>query len=246
MNEHPFQALLELVQFDQAINHINSQIAECKQDIANLENKLFEAENTLGDAKKKVRDLQKLVDEQELIMKEVNVLERGKKNLLGATQNYKEMMALQAEILVLQEQEANAEQQLMDCWNKLEAAQKELAQADQAYTKNKEEIDAITAKRTQEIAQLQSELEAKQAERKPLEVKVPDEWREKYTIMKARVANPIVPVKNSSCSACYYTITDQEMMRLKRRALLQCHGCFRLLFSEEAMATFAEPSADKL
>lgn len=243
MTEQPFQALLELVQFDQAINHLNSQIAECKQDISNLFDQFQQAENTLDESKRKVREYKKLVDEQELIMKELNTQERDKKNRLGNAENYKEMTALQAEIVTLQENEAHTEAQLLDLWNKLDAAQKELEAAERAFIARKDEIETLTSKRNQEIAALQSELDAKLTERKPLEVKVPDEWREKYTIMKARVTDPIVAVKNNSCSACYYSLTSQETVRLRHRALLQCQGCFRLLYSPEAMSSSAEATA---
>lgn len=242
MNEQPFQALLELVHFDQAINQINSQIAACKQEVSNLVEQLQEADNTLDETKRKVRDYKKLVDEQELIMKEIGVAERAKKNALQGATNYKEMMALQAEIQTLQTEEADAEQKLLDLWNKLENANKELAAAEEVFAKRKEENDASTARLNQEIAELQSSVNAKLAERAPIEAKVPDEWREKYSIMKARVANPVVPVKNNSCTACYYTVTSQEATRLRHRALLQCQGCFRLIYSEEAMASSAEAS----
>lgn len=236
MNEHPFTALLELVQFDQAINHLNSQIAACKEDISTLTDQLLEADNIREDSAKKVRDYKKLVDEQELIMKEIAAQERDKKNVLNNAASYKEMMALQSEIAMLQGEQEKVETQLLDVWNKLDAAQRELSAAEHTFAQKKADIDALVAKRTQEIAGLQKELDAKLVERKPLEVKVPDEWREKYSIMKARVANPIVPVKNNSCTACYYTMTSQELVRLRNRALLQCQQCFRLLYSEEAMS----------
>ena len=241
MNEQPFQALLELVHFDQAVNQINSQIATCKQEVLNLFEQLQEADNTLDEAKRKVRDYKKLVDEQELIMKEVGVAERAKKNALQGASNYKEMMALQAEIQTLQNEEAHSEQQLLDLWNKLDAANKELVAAQEIFAQRKEENDSATARLNQEIAELQNELSAKLVVRAPLEAKVPDEWREKYSVMKARVANPVVPVKNNSCTACYYMVTSQEATRLRHRALLQCQGCFRLIYSEEAMTTPAEP-----
>lgn len=242
MNEQPFQALLELVHFDQAVNQINSQIAICKQEVSNLFEQLQEADNTLDEAKRKVRDYKKLVDQQELIMKEVGVAERAKKNALQGASNYKEMMALQAEIQTLQNEEAHSEQQLLDLWNKLDAANKELIAAQEIFAQRKEENDSATARLNQEIAELQNELSAKLVVRAPLEAKVPDEWREKYSVMKARVANPVVPVKNNSCTACYYMVTSQETTRLRHRALLQCQGCFRLIYSEEAMSMPAEPA----
>lgn len=235
MIEQPFQALLDLVHFDQDVNQINSHIDAHKQELWNLSIQLQEVENAFNEAKAKVHDAKKLVDEQELAIKEINTAEREKKIALQAASNYKEMTALQSEMQTLQQNEQHIEQQLLDSWNKLEGVQKEFAKGQEEFTKHKEEIEAKTTKLNQDIAQLQSELSTKLMERAPLEAKVPDEWREKYSIMKARVPNPVVPVKNNACSACYYQVTSQEATRLRRRALLQCQGCFRLLYSEEAM-----------
>lgn len=239
MTEQPFQALLELVRFDQEINQITTQIDACKQDILTLETTLKTAHNSFALVQQKVQDAKKLVDERELILKEVGDAARAKKNILQAAASYKEMMALQAEIQVLQEEEAQSEQKLLDFWNKLDTATKEFNGAQQEYNKHKDEFDQASAQENQEISTLRAQVDALMVQRPPLEVKVPEEWREKYTIMKARVTNPIVPVKNNSCTACFYTVTSQEITRLRRRALLQCQGCFRLLYSEEAMSSDA-------
>jgi predicted nucleic acid-binding Zn-ribbon protein len=236
MTDHPFQALLELVRFDQDINHLNDQIEEHKASAEKLQDELYEAQNIREEAKKKARDYKKLVDSQELIIKEIGISVKEKKRRLDSASNYKEMTALQEEIAALHAQEADAEQQLLDSWNKLENAQKESESADRAYEGKQAEIEASITRHRDAIAKIQQEVEEKKNERAPLESKVPDEWREKYSIMRARVSNPIVPVVNDTCSACFYSITSQEVVRLRHKAILQCHGCYRLLYLPEAMA----------
>lgn len=63
---------------------------------------------------------------------------------------------------------------------------------------------------------------------------LPEEWLEKYAIMRARINDPVVPVFDGNCSACFYKISVQDMQFLKHRKLIQCKDCFRLLYLEGA------------
>ena len=100
--------------------------------------------------------------------------------------------------------------------------------------KIKELEDAMIEKQLA-IDSLKNELETLHRERPGKEVLVPEEWLEKYSHMRMQVADPVVSVLSGGCSACFYTIPNHEMMRLKRRAVIQCKGCFRLLYMKEAM-----------
>ncbi len=73
------------------------------------------------------------------------------------------------------------------------------------------------------------------AQRVEKEANVPAEWLEKYTMMRARVSDPVVEIFHQSCGACSHLITQQEIIRAKRGALLQCQNCFRLLYAPEIM-----------
>lgn len=70
-------------------------------------------------------------------------------------------------------------------------------------------------------------------DRQSKEQAVPAEWLEKYATMRARVTDPVVPVINGDCSACFYQVSTQDMQQLRHRKLLQCKDCFRLLYLPE-------------
>ena len=67
---------------------------------------------------------------------------------------------------------------------------------------------------------------------------LPDEWLGKYEHMRGRVADPVVPVQQDSCSACFYSISSRDLQTLKQGDLLQCKDCYRFLYykSDEAQA----------
>ena len=62
---------------------------------------------------------------------------------------------------------------------------------------------------------------------------VPEEWLEKYEVMKGRVPDPAVPIMNGTCSACFYTLSPEDSLSLGRKALLQCKSCFRFIYKLE-------------
>ena len=67
---------------------------------------------------------------------------------------------------------------------------------------------------------------------------------EKYAVMRAKVTDPVVPVIDGSCSACFYKISPQDMQLLARRKLVQCKDCFRLLYLVEAQKQKSVESKD--
>ena len=87
----------------------------------------------------------------------------------------------------------------------------------------------------QKIESLQSNLTAYEQKRPEKEKIVPEGWLEKYTIMKARVPDPVVPITEGACSTCFYALTNQDVIRARKGCLLQCKGCYRLLYLLEAM-----------
>ena len=89
-------------------------------------------------------------------------------------------------------------------------------------------------------ATLRADVNALIEQRTEKEKSVPAEWLEKYSMMRARVSDPVVPIVHQSCSACSQMITKQDDTRAKRGALIQCQQCFRLLYAPEVMEKHAD------
>lgn len=58
------------------------------------------------------------------------------------------------------------------------------------------------------------------------------EWLAKYQEMKTHVADPIAPVIRDACGSCFYEVLAQDLVRLKKNAILPCQSCFRLLYCD--------------
>lgn len=235
MSDHPFQAFIELISLDQDIRTVHREIIQIQQSTEKYLAEKQEVVGRLDQFKQHVHELRKMVDTQELEMKELDQQEKAQKDRLDSVGNVKEHQALKKEIERFKREQHEAEVTLMSIWNKLEIAQKELTEQQTAYDAKIEELHKIIHDQQEKITGLQQQLVEKKNERPTRESGIPQDWLDKYSHMRMQVENPVVPVERGGCSACFYTIPDQELLRLNRRALVQCKGCFRLLYAQEAM-----------
>jgi predicted nucleic acid-binding Zn-ribbon protein len=235
VSNSPFSAFINLIALDQEIRGLHEKISELQQTSESLLAQKQELSSRLEQFKQHVHDLKKMVTDQEYELKELDLQERAKKEQLDSLTDIKHYQPLKREIDRLKQTQHEKEQHLMAIWNKLDIAQKEFEEQQTHYTVKLEELHTQLDTNQQQINQLMATLAEKKEERPSKEIGVPDEWLEKYTLMRLRVPDPVVPVMQGGCSACSYPVTEQELIRLKRKALVQCKGCFRLLYMQEAM-----------
>ncbi|EKD48517.1 MAG: hypothetical protein ACD_64C00269G0002 [uncultured bacterium] len=244
MNEHPFTAFIDLISLDQQIRTIHQKITTLTQETETHLSEKKKIVDRLEQFKQHVHDLKKVVHEKELSIKAIDALEKQKKAQLDNFKSAKEYQPLKKEIDRLKQEQHDTEASLMAIWNKLEGAQKELDEQKASYSSKIEELHTAIAQQHDQIAQLQTELTRKKSERPSKEAGIPQEWLDKYTHMRMRVEDPVISLLDDNCSACYYTVANQELIRLKRRAIVQCKGCFRLLYMKEAMNPESQQATD--
>ena len=66
--------------------------------------------------------------------------------------------------------------------------------------------------------------------RKAYLLDLPVEWLEKYNRMRNVVSNPVVALVAGTCGGCSFMLTQQIMMALEQNKLIQCSGCYRLMY----------------
>ena len=62
------------------------------------------------------------------------------------------------------------------------------------------------------------------------EEEAPAEYMQEFRRSKESVPNPVVPVIENHCSACYSQITVHDLAMLRRHILVTCSECFRKLY----------------
>jgi predicted nucleic acid-binding Zn-ribbon protein len=233
MSETPFQTFIDLISFDQKMLANEKAIAVLKKEIVDLHYKEKQVASGLEHAKSNTINARKAVDKLELEMKTLDAHEREKKQRLENSTDYKQYQSLKSEIDQLKRKQTENEEILIGAWNQLEATQRELESIKQIHAQSTQELEQLLHKKEQEIKDIEQDLVIKKAERVEKEKLVPAEWIEKYVMMRARVSDPVVPVINGNCSACVYGVTEEDLISLRRKKLLQCKGCFRLLYAQE-------------
>lgn len=233
MSEHPLQAFIDLVTFDREHVALETDGQKFEQEIVDLNNKSLQLAQTLEQAKTCLHDARKEVDERELEMKELDAQHEKEKERLETVTNTKQYQAIKNEIESLKKAQSNLDETLLDSWNRLETAQKEHGVLEKEVEKKLAEQQKAIQEKESSVVKVKARIEKLAKIRPDKEKLVPAEWLERYSMMRARVDDPVVPVLHGSCSACFWAIPSQDLLTLKRKALLQCNGCYRFLYIDE-------------
>jgi predicted nucleic acid-binding Zn-ribbon protein len=233
METNPFQLFIELVTFDQKIVNNENHIKKLEKEISDLTNEINSLQANLNNSKEIYVAAHKEVDAIELKMKELDQIEKNRKKKLEESGNPKEYTTLKKEIEKIKQTQFEIEPKLVESWNKLETTKKEYETKKVEFENKIKAIQDSIDQKNKQIETIEDELTKLEEERSGKEKGIPEEWIAKYNIMHKQVKNPVVPVISNSCSACFYTITSQDMIYLKNKRLLQCKRCYRFLYLPE-------------
>ena len=235
MNRFPFDAFIGLVHFDQAIQKTIKEIDDKQIELVHQQEQkqVFQAE--LDQLKTAVHDAQKEVHEKELEMKKLDGREAEVKVKLDDIANAKQYMAFKKELDAIQKTQLAHEDALVAVWNQLETAQRTMSQKQDVAQEKISQMDATLDGTRKQITELQHKLETDKKTRPEKTEAVNEEWLQKYEMMQGRVDNPVVEVVQGGCGGCFYAIPNQQLLRLRNRALLQCNSCYRFLYDPEVL-----------
>jgi len=230
MNRDPFQSFIDLTQFDQTIYSLKQQIEQSKATLDKIdqEEKLLTIQ--IAQAQDQWHQAKKAVDERELEMKLLEEQERTKKNQLENLKNPKDYFSLNADLEHIKKKQHALEDDIIQVWHTLEQAKRALDQMKKDVEDKKQHLEGSRNQQKELLAQSEGQLKRIEDSRPEKLVGIPDEWLEKYSAMRERISDPVVPVNSESCSACFHSLVARDMQLLRKRALLQCRGCFRFLY----------------
>ena len=230
--QSPFDYFIDLISFDQKLHIYELDIKKQEKEVTQLETQKNNLNVELRTAKNDLHDAKKMVDEKELEMKELEAKEADKKKRMDQVANQKEYKSIKHELENVAAQQLALEDVLVAAWNKLEIAQKKFGQYEKEFQQKMSAIDAQVMQKQSALSDLQKKLLEQKQIRSSKEEVVPEEWLEKYMVMRARVPDPVVPVVDGSCNSCFHQVTDQDLILINRNKLLQCKSCYRFLYSE--------------
>src|SRR3990167_4271911 len=218
----PFQTFIALIKFDQEALATHKKVEKLKKIVRDQEIKKEELLHSLEKAKSTFNTFQKEVPEKE----------KEKKRYLDTISDQKEYSAIKREIDHLKRQQHNFEKELVDSWNKLENAKKEHENIEKDLDSKIAEIETTISNAKKDLEETNKQISQYNKDRTAKEKGVPAEWLQKYNIMHLQVTDPVVPLIGQSCSACFQDLTKQDFKDINRNKMMQCKGCFRLLYVE--------------
>jgi len=228
-----FQRFIDLVTFDQNLVKIERDIKK-KQDVYDsLLADIQRLDKNFIDVKFAQQQARKAVDDKELAMKILDVQEADLKYKLASVGNQREYKSLEKETLAVNQRRMEEERDLLILWNKLDTLYKtydvKSSQHEEMIMQYNANLDQIKA----EITVLEEQLKQLSLQRQHYIDMIPQDWLDMYVNMRGKVINPVVPVVNDSCDACFYSITPRDLQMLRKSKLLQCKDCYRLLYIQD-------------
>jgi predicted nucleic acid-binding Zn-ribbon protein len=235
MSDHPFLRFINLVNFDQKLQSLENEKIAVQHEIAALKKQEDDYAHDINDVRNRIFQLKKRVDEQELEMKVLDQKEKDKKKHLENLADYKDYQAIKSEMESIQRLQVEQEKNVLDAWNQLENAENTLQKKTHEQVQQLETLHKCMKELGSKYTDLDNECAQLIAQQAVMEENVPAEWLEKYTMMRARVANPVVAIFHQSCGECAQVITAQSIAKARHGALVQCRTCYRLLYDPEVM-----------
>jgi len=234
MNPNALQKLIELVEFDRSMLATKREIEKLQHEIDDDKKEANLCQVGLEKYQELNHTIKKEVDAKELEMKSLDQEEKDKRKKMDGSTNQREYSLFSKEVEGLRKKQHDLEEDLLATWKKLEHAQEELKKREIFCDAKLTSLNTVIIEKMQEAATLKTKLDQHVKARDKQMEGIPEDLLEKYTAMYKQTSNPVVAVEKDSCSACFYTLTKQDVYDVRKGQLLQCKDCFRFIYAREA------------
>ena len=187
------------------------------------------------------KQAQKNIASLELELSSIQEQESKLQKTLKTLKKQKECVAIERELSLLARKRYDTERTLEDACNSIgqlkhsHAAEKSRIQHEQQAIKND------LALYVQNETKLQQKLSAAEQTWSTALHEVPTEWQSKYARMLNSVTNPIVAINKTVCGACFYTVVEKDLQRIKLGEILACRSCYRFLYNQDHVSPLETP-----
>jgi predicted nucleic acid-binding Zn-ribbon protein len=157
---------------------------------------------------------------------------RDNRMRMNRVRNSTELLALQREIDLSKEANAQVEEELLRVMETIESLTAQLAEAQAALHQLEEQADTAVATRRAEAESLRQELEAERGHREDLAAGMDPSLRSKYEqLFERRGGSAVVAARSGICTGCRMHIPPQLYNELQKfRDVRQCPNCHRIIY----------------
>jgi len=233
MDMNPFHALVSLVEIDQELDRLALSQAVLEREKQATLQQARDLGARVEQQAHEVRQLHIKVRAAEVEYAQIERTIQQKKLTQQQSTNLRELDSLMHEIDFLQQGRDAQEEAILGMFNDVEHQESVLkqlkTQAEQSESSLVSVLKEFDAKLQLGVQQIQH----KEQERVEVEPHVEAELYQKYVQLRQKIKNPVVPMENGLCSACFYMLGPAEIAMLHRHAQLQCRGCYRFLYKRD-------------
>ncbi len=228
-----WQQLKLLAECDEAIINTQKSIDTLKDEqttrlyaVEDLEEEIFEQKQIEHEGKKNVAL-------QELYAKELAERQDVLREKTKSVTHRKELEALEREMHDLSRKQEVHDVVLMKAWNNRELVLKQIETQKKVLEEQAQEVKNNAAAYDEQISALTKQLQESMEHRSTMLQKLDPEWRKRYERIKNSVKDPIVPLVQNSCGACFYLVASKDLVELKKNKVIVCRNCYRFIYYEE-------------
>lgn len=230
MQESLYVAFLSLVQFDQETNALRARVLALQKELEVLGQQEVALREMQEVASKQLHEARKEVDDYELEMRALEEARLTKNRLFEQASSTREHQALRKEIDVLLHRQNELEQKLMLFWNLVDTRRKALQECTDRVERERTVLQSALQAQEAHIVEVHQQIKVREQEWQSYTVGLPEDLLQKYNMMRTAIADPVIPIENGACTVCCYALTQNDKALLRHSHLMQCTGCFRLLY----------------
>ncbi len=228
-----WQSIKALVSCDQNIGKTEADITTIQKNIQTSQLQIEQLKKQLENNRLRLVQDQKNIDFYELQAQSLHDTEEQKRKQLDNIKSQKEYKALEKEIELVSTQRKDLDDLMLRTYHQVDLEKNKIAKEQEQFEQKIAQLTIDIENQKNNLSTLEEQLIKAKAERKEAAEAIPTEWIARYERMRHNVADPIVPVINGCCSACFYAALHQDMAKLKKSGLLLCRNCYRFLYYDE-------------
>lgn len=240
MNNQIIEKLKELQAIDVRIGSLNKLCSDKSAGLDSKKENIGELQKRLEEVKQKAKQVKIEIDKKDLELK-TNEEKVNKLNVqLNTVKTNKEYSALTNEIKSAKADNDVIEDVILNLFNQNETIQKEAKEVEAKIKEETNQLDAMSARVSEEIGCIKAEIETVCQERQKNVGAVDSEVLNKYEKIissksdRTALACVVEPYKgNYTCQGCHMDVPPQQVNELmKKKEIICCKSCLRILYIE--------------
>jgi len=227
--------LIELQEVDKEIYALKRRFDEIPTRIKSLDLELENANFAVKTKDDELKAVQLKRKEKEI---DLETKENSIKKFQGQLYQVKtnnEYNAIEKEIGGMKADKSLLEEEILGIFDKIETAEKNLAEAKKALTEDKKRIDSDKSGIESEKKEIEAKLVEFQEKRKTILPMIDKETLARYErILYGKDGLALVPVRGDNCGGCFVHLPPQVINEIRiKEQIIYCERCARMLYTEK-------------